>query len=42
MSITGQKAVKYTAVDKLRYIDAVLRYIEKHLSEELNPENIAE
>jgi len=42
MSITGQKAVKYTATEKLRYIDAVLRYIEKHLPDELNPENIAE
>jgi len=39
---TGQNAVKYTATDKLRYIDVVLLYIEKHLPEELNPDNIAE
>jgi AraC-like DNA-binding protein/DNA gyrase inhibitor GyrI len=34
--------MKCTATEKLRYIDAVLLYIEKHLPEELNPENIAE
>ena len=39
---TETKAMKYTAADKLRYIDAVLFYIEKHLPEEINPENIAE
>ena len=34
-------ADKYIAIDKLRYIDMILPYIERHLSEELNPENIA-
>ncbi|NJD02328.1 MAG: AraC family transcriptional regulator [Ruminiclostridium sp.] len=42
MIITSEKTFKYTAIDRLRYIDAVLPYIEKHLSDELNPENIAE
>ena len=41
MKITGEKSVKYTTIDKLQYIDAVLPYIERHLTEDLNPENIA-
>ncbi|MGF7146013.1 AraC-like DNA-binding protein/DNA gyrase inhibitor GyrI [Anaerotaenia torta] len=41
MITTGKKTAKYTAMDKLRYIGAVLPYIEKHLSEELHPESIA-
>ncbi|MEN6314771.1 MAG: helix-turn-helix domain-containing protein [Clostridiaceae bacterium] len=41
MIITSDKTFKYTAIDRFRYIDAVLPYIEKHLSDELNPENIA-
>lgn len=42
MIITSEKTFKYMAIDRFRYIDAVLPYIEKHLSDELNPENIAE
>jgi len=33
--------MKFTAIDKLQYINAVLPYIERHLADELNPENIA-
>lgn len=42
MIITSEKTFKYTAIDRFRYIDAVLPHIEKHLSDELYPENIAE
>jgi|GEM_PF-631949 len=42
MAGTGQNVLKYTAADKLRYVETVLRYIETHLPDELNPEIIAE
>lgn len=42
MLITNKNHTKCTAMDKLQYIDAVLAYIEHHLSDDLNPENIAE
>lgn len=42
MITTSDKNIKYAAIDKLQYINAVLPYIERHLYEELNPENIAD
>ncbi len=42
MITTSDKNIKCAAIDKLQYINAVLPYIERHLYEELNPENIAD
>ncbi|MDR1687285.1 MAG: AraC family transcriptional regulator [Clostridiales bacterium] len=42
MIITGEKNSIHTAGNKLRYINTVLTFIERRLTEELNPETIAE
>ena len=42
MITTSEKKIKYTAISKLQYISTVLPYIERHLTEDLNPENIAD
>ena len=41
MVIVGQNILNNAAAYKRRYIDAILVYIENHLSKEINPENIA-
>ncbi|MDD4494828.1 MAG: AraC family transcriptional regulator [Eubacteriales bacterium] len=41
MISTNEINMRFTAIDKLQYINAVLPYIERHLADELNPENIA-
>ena len=38
----SEKAVSWTKIDKLQYINAVLPYVERHLTDDLNPETIAE
>ena len=42
MIVTSEKGAKYAAIDKLKYINAVLPYIERHLTEALNPDSIAD
>jgi len=42
MIITYKKSIKHTTINKISYIDAVVLYIEKNLTDELNPQNIAE
>ena len=41
MIITKRKDAVYTAADKSKPISELLSYIEEHLSEELDPENLA-
>jgi len=41
MKTKSEISAKYSMMEKMRYIDGVLSYIEKHLTDDLNPETIA-